>query len=80
VPDESFFVGASKLVGIIKWLSEFLIMNIYRFAVRVVVKGLGFGRVGSVTGLATMGVNVVSITDHTRLKELGPRPKKVRRL
>ncbi|KJH49305.1 ribosomal protein S11 [Dictyocaulus viviparus] len=48
--------------------------------VRVQVKGLGPGRMTCVKGLAVAGVNVVSITDHTPLKELGPRPRKIRRV
>ncbi|KAK6056130.1 ribosomal protein S11 [Cooperia oncophora] len=48
--------------------------------VRVQVKGLGPGRMTCVKGLTVAGVHVVSITDHTPLKELGPRPKKIRRV
>ncbi|KAI3422424.1 hypothetical protein GPALN_012935 [Globodera pallida] len=48
--------------------------------VRVVVKGIGPGRISSVKGLAAAGVEVVSISDTTRLPELGPRPKKIRRI
>uniref|UniRef100_A0A0N5BT08 28S ribosomal protein S11, mitochondrial n=1 Tax=Strongyloides papillosus TaxID=174720 RepID=A0A0N5BT08_STREA len=48
--------------------------------VRVIVKGLGPGRMSSVLGLATSGIKVVSITDNTPLNELGPRPRKARRL
>uniref|UniRef100_A0A0K0FFX2 28S ribosomal protein S11, mitochondrial (inferred by orthology to a human protein) n=1 Tax=Strongyloides venezuelensis TaxID=75913 RepID=A0A0K0FFX2_STRVS len=48
--------------------------------VRVVVKGLGHGRMSSVLGLATAGIKIVSITDNTPLNELGPRPKKIRRV
>uniref|UniRef100_A0A0K0DCL4 30S ribosomal protein S11 n=1 Tax=Angiostrongylus cantonensis TaxID=6313 RepID=A0A0K0DCL4_ANGCA len=48
--------------------------------VRVEVKGLGPGRMTCVKGLTVAGVNVVSITDHTPLKELGPRPRKIRRV
>uniref|UniRef100_A0A914HHL5 Ribosomal protein S11 n=1 Tax=Globodera rostochiensis TaxID=31243 RepID=A0A914HHL5_GLORO len=48
--------------------------------VRVVVKGIGPGRISSVKGLAAAGVEVVSISDTTRLPELGPRPKKIRRV
>lgn len=48
--------------------------------VRVQVKGLGPGRMTCVKGLTVAGVNVVSITDHTPLKELGPRPRKIRRV
>ncbi|GMT08762.1 hypothetical protein PFISCL1PPCAC_59, partial [Pristionchus fissidentatus] len=48
--------------------------------VKVQVKGLGPGRMTSVKGLAVAGVNVVSIADHTPLPELGPRPRKIRRI
>ncbi|KAK0413410.1 hypothetical protein QR680_006787 [Steinernema hermaphroditum] len=48
--------------------------------VRVVVKGVGPGRMTCVKGLTVAGVDVVSITDHTPLKELGPRPRKIRRV
>uniref|UniRef100_A0A0N5B0N6 30S ribosomal protein S11, chloroplastic n=1 Tax=Syphacia muris TaxID=451379 RepID=A0A0N5B0N6_9BILA len=48
--------------------------------VRIKVKGLGPGRMSSVKGLVSVGIEVVSITDMTRLNELGPRPKKVRRV
>ncbi|KAK0413408.1 hypothetical protein QR680_006785 [Steinernema hermaphroditum] len=48
--------------------------------VRVVVKGVGPGRMTCVKGLTVAGVEVVSITDHTPLKELGPRPRKIRRV
>ncbi|VDL87394.1 unnamed protein product [Nippostrongylus brasiliensis] len=47
--------------------------------VRVQAKGLGPGRMTCVKGLTVAGVHVVSITDHTPLKELGPRPRKIRR-
>ncbi|CAD5232247.1 unnamed protein product [Bursaphelenchus xylophilus] len=49
-------------------------------AVRVLVKGIGPGRMSSVKGIASTGVNVVSITDRTLLPEIGPRPKKIRRV
>lgn len=49
-------------------------------AIRIVVKGIGPGRMTSVQGLATAGVNVISITDNTPLIELGPRPRKIRRV
>lgn len=48
--------------------------------VRVVVKGIGPGRISSVLGLAKCGINVVTITDNTPLNELGPRPRKIRRV
>ncbi|KAI6205174.1 hypothetical protein M3Y94_00762700 [Aphelenchoides besseyi] len=49
-------------------------------AVRVMIKGIGPGRMSSVKGIAVSGVNVVSITDRTLLPEIGPRPRKVRRV
>lgn len=49
-------------------------------AVRVVVSGLGPGRMSSVKGLIMSGLTVVSITDFTPLPELGPRPRKARKL
>uniref|UniRef100_F1L8D3 28S ribosomal protein S11 n=1 Tax=Ascaris suum TaxID=6253 RepID=F1L8D3_ASCSU len=48
--------------------------------VRVQVKGLGPGRMTCVKGLTVAGVQVVSITDNTPLPELGPRPRKIRRV
>ncbi|CAI4222843.1 unnamed protein product [Auanema sp. JU1783] len=48
--------------------------------VRVQVKGIGPGRMTCIKGLTVAGVEVVSITDHTPLPELGPRPRKVRRV
>uniref|UniRef100_A0A1I7XM20 SET domain-containing protein n=1 Tax=Heterorhabditis bacteriophora TaxID=37862 RepID=A0A1I7XM20_HETBA len=48
--------------------------------VRVQVKGLGPGRITCIKGLTVAGVNVVSITDHTPVPELGPRPRKIRRV
>ncbi|KHN80892.1 28S ribosomal protein S11, mitochondrial [Toxocara canis] len=48
--------------------------------VRVVVKGLGPGRMTCVKGMTVAGVQVVSITDNTPLPELGPRPRKIRRV
>ncbi|CAK5027021.1 unnamed protein product [Meloidogyne enterolobii] len=47
---------------------------------RIVVKGIGPGRMTAVKGLATGGIEVVSITDRTALPELGPRPRKIRRV
>ncbi|VDD90843.1 unnamed protein product [Enterobius vermicularis] len=49
-------------------------------AVRIKLKGLGPGRMTSIKGLTVAGVQVISITDVTELKELGPRPKKQRRV
>ncbi|CAJ0933598.1 unnamed protein product, partial [Mesorhabditis belari] len=48
--------------------------------VRVQVKGIGPGRMTAVKGLTVAGVQVVAITDYTPLKELGPRPRKIRRI
>uniref|UniRef100_A0A915DHV3 Mitochondrial ribosomal protein S11 n=1 Tax=Ditylenchus dipsaci TaxID=166011 RepID=A0A915DHV3_9BILA len=48
--------------------------------VRVVIAGLGPGRMSSVSGIASSGVTVVSISDRTFLPEYGPRPRKVRRI
>lgn len=47
---------------------------------RVVVKGLGVGRINGAKGIAQSGVKVISITDRTPIKEKGPRPKKLRRV
>lgn len=44
------------------------------------IRGLGPGRMTSVQGMATAGVKVVSITEHSALRELGPRPKKIPRI
>ncbi|KAI1720898.1 ribosomal protein s11 domain-containing protein [Ditylenchus destructor] len=48
--------------------------------VRVVIKGIGSGRMTSVKGLTSAGINVVSITDRTPLPDRGPRGKKQRRV
>jgi len=54
--------------------------------VRVVVKGIGPGRLSAIEGLVMGGLKVVSITDDTPLFGLdqgqgpGPRPRKVRRV
>jgi len=54
--------------------------------VRVVVNGLGPGRLSAIEGLVMGGLNVVSITDNTKTFGLdpgqgpGPRPRKVRRV
>lgn len=48
--------------------------------VRIVVKGIGVGRIHSIKSMASAGVKVVSITDFTPLPEIGPRPRKVRRI
>lgn len=44
------------------------------------IRGLGPGRMTSVQGMATAGVKVVSITEQSALRELGPRPKKIPRI
>ncbi|KAI6226435.1 hypothetical protein M3Y99_01293900 [Aphelenchoides fujianensis] len=46
-------------------------------AIRVMVKGIGPGRMTAVKGMAVAGVNVISITDRTPLPELGPRPRQI---
>nr|CAG4645827.1 EOG090X0DZ9 [Lynceus sp. MCZ IZ 141354] len=49
--------------------------------VRVMVKGLGPGRMSAIKGLTMAGVNVVSVTDTTPVPwTASPRPKKMRRL
>ncbi|XP_043932362.1 28S ribosomal protein S11, mitochondrial [Protopterus annectens] len=48
--------------------------------VRVLVKGLGPGRMSAVKGLAMGGLQVVSITDNTPIPHNGCRPRKARRL
>ncbi|XP_051234988.1 28S ribosomal protein S11, mitochondrial [Dicentrarchus labrax] len=48
--------------------------------VRVLVKGLGPGRLPAIKGLAMAGLNVVSITDNTPVPHNGCRPRKARRM
>ncbi|XP_077173507.1 small ribosomal subunit protein uS11m [Paroedura picta] len=48
--------------------------------VRVVVKGMGPGRLAAIQGLTMGGLQVVSITDNTPIPHNGCRPRKVRRL
>lgn len=48
--------------------------------VRVKLTGLGPGRTAAIKGLTLAGVKIVSITDTTPLPELGPRPRKARRI
>jgi small subunit ribosomal protein S11 len=49
-------------------------------AARVVVRGLGPGRMSAIKGLQMGGLNIVSITDTTRVSWSGPRPRKQRKL
>jgi len=49
-------------------------------AVRVCLRGIGQGRLPALKALHMTGLEVVSITDTTRLAHNGNRPKKVRRL
>ncbi|CAG03098.1 unnamed protein product, partial [Tetraodon nigroviridis] len=48
--------------------------------VRVVVKGLGPGRLSAIKGLTMGGLEVVSITDNTPVPHNGCRPRKARRV
>ncbi|XP_061748198.1 28S ribosomal protein S11, mitochondrial isoform X2 [Nerophis ophidion] len=48
--------------------------------VRVVVKGLGPGRLSAIEGLTMGGLEVVSITDNTPVPHNGCRPRKARRI
>lgn len=48
--------------------------------VRIVVKGIGQGRVAAIKGLTMGGLEVVSITDNTPVPHNGCRPRKARRL
>ncbi|KAF4017772.1 MRPS11 [Cervus elaphus hippelaphus] len=48
--------------------------------VRVVVKGLGPGRLSAIKGLTMGGLEVISITDNTPIPHNGCRPRKARRL
>ncbi|XP_066558019.1 small ribosomal subunit protein uS11m [Amia ocellicauda] len=48
--------------------------------VRVMVKGLGPGRLSAIKGLTMGGLEVVSITDNTPIPHNGCRPRKVRRM
>nr|XP_046262250.1 28S ribosomal protein S11, mitochondrial [Scatophagus argus] len=48
--------------------------------VRVVVKGLGPGRLSAVKGLSMGGLEIVSITDNTPVPHNGCRPRKARRM
>ncbi|NP_001135722.1 28S ribosomal protein S11, mitochondrial [Xenopus tropicalis] len=48
--------------------------------VRVVVKGLGPGRLSAIKGLTMGGLEVISITDNTPIPHNGCRPRKARRM
>ncbi|XP_070692343.1 small ribosomal subunit protein uS11m [Pempheris klunzingeri] len=48
--------------------------------VRVVVKGIGPGRLPAIKGLTMGGLTVVSITDNTPVPHNGCRPRKARRI
>ncbi|XP_077793921.1 small ribosomal subunit protein uS11m isoform X2 [Macaca mulatta] len=48
--------------------------------IRVVVKGLGPGRLSAIHGLTMGGLEVISITDNTPIPHNGCRPRKARRL
>ncbi|XP_050297167.1 28S ribosomal protein S11, mitochondrial [Anthonomus grandis grandis] len=48
--------------------------------VRVRVRGLGPGRMSAIKGLQMAGLNIVSITDNTRVSWTPPRPRKERKL
>ncbi|XP_018423949.1 PREDICTED: 28S ribosomal protein S11, mitochondrial [Nanorana parkeri] len=48
--------------------------------VRVVVKGMGPGRVHAIKGLTMGGLEVISLTDNTPIPHNGCRPRKARRL
>lgn len=48
--------------------------------IRVVVKGLGPGRLSAIKGLTMGGLEVISITDNTPVPHNGCRPRKARRL
>ncbi|XP_011871143.1 PREDICTED: 30S ribosomal protein S11, chloroplastic [Vollenhovia emeryi] len=48
--------------------------------VRIRVQGIGPGRMSSIKGLEMTGLNIISITDETRVSYNPPRPRKQRRL
>ncbi|KAL1377231.1 hypothetical protein pipiens_004216 [Culex pipiens pipiens] len=48
--------------------------------VRVTVRGLGPGRMSAIKGLEMAGMNILSITDSTRVSWNPPRPRKQRKL
>ncbi|XP_030748451.1 uncharacterized protein LOC115876704 [Sitophilus oryzae] len=47
---------------------------------RVRVQGMGPGRMSAIKGLQMAGINIVSITDNTRVSWYPPRPRKQRKL
>lgn len=47
---------------------------------RIRVQGIGAGRMSSIKGLQMTGLNIVSITDDTRVSWRPPRPRKQRRV
>lgn len=49
-------------------------------SVRINVRGLGPGRLASLKGLEMSGLNIVSITDSTRVSLNPPRPRKQRKI
>ncbi|KAF7241473.1 28S ribosomal protein S11, mitochondrial [Varanus komodoensis] len=48
--------------------------------VRIVMKGLGPGRMAAIKGLTMGGLEVISLTDNTPIPHNGCRPRKARRL
>ncbi|KAL6266685.1 hypothetical protein P5V15_003524 [Pogonomyrmex californicus] len=48
--------------------------------IRIRVQGIGPGRMSSIKGLQMTGLNIVSITDDTRVSWNPPRPRKQRRI
>ncbi|KAM8974851.1 small ribosomal subunit protein uS11m [Pelodytes ibericus] len=48
--------------------------------VRVIVKGLGPGRLSAIKGLSMGGLEVISVTDNTPIPHNGCRPRKARRI
>ena len=48
--------------------------------VRVVLEGVGPGRMAAIQGLVLGGMKIVSITDNTPIPHNGCRPRKVRRV
>lgn len=48
--------------------------------IRVAIRGLGPGRAASIKGLVMGGMDIISVTDTTRISWSPPRPRKPRRL